>query len=346
MTPSPLVSLIIVNFNGFEITKKCIKSIIKNSKTPKFQNSKYQTSNKQTIASDQTSNIPYEIIVVDNASTDDSVAKLRKVFPQKSNFRVVSRKTNDFVAAACNDGLKYSQGEIIIFMNNDLIFTRGWLERIVNAFSLKKAGIIGATILSFHKKSRIDNMGGRLNLLGYGVGIMRGETYKSSLKISKPFYIPGMFLAVRRSLFIKAGKFDESYGANYEDVDLAWRIRLLGYKVLVAKKVIIYHLGSWTVDKYLKKSRSSYLCRRNRMTTILKNAGTIHLFFALPLYFFLQLIIFLKEFILNKNIHLALTTPEAIYYNFANLKSILTKRKRIQKFRKVSDWQILKNKLF
>jgi len=219
-------------------------------------------------------------------------------------------------------------------MNNDLIFTQNWLEEIVNALSQKKVGLVGAVILQTKEKDKIDNLGGCLNFLGYGKSILRGKRYQAGLKNKEPFYIPGMFLAIKRSLFIQAGKFDESYGANYEDVDLAWRIRLLIYKEFVAKKAIIYHLGSWTVDKHLKKSSSSYLCRRNRLTTILKNDRIMHLFFVLPLYLFFQLIIFLKELILNKDIRLALTTPKAICYNFVNLKLILAKRRKAQGLRR------------
>ncbi len=328
---TPLVSIVIVNHNGFAITKKCLTSIYRSEQTANIK--------------PQVSDISFEVIVVDNASIDNSIAKLKKSFSQKTNFHVVSRKTNDFLTNAYNEGFDHSRGNIVIFMNNDLTFAPDWLKEIVSPFSQKRVGIVGATILSAKEKNKIDNVGGRLNLMGYGSSMLRGKTYKVGQNSKEPFYIPGMFLAVRRSLFIKAGKFDESYKANYEDVDLAWRIRLLGYKVLIAKKAIIYHLGSWTVDKYLKKPQSSYLCRRNRLTTILKNANIMYLFSVLPLYFLLQLIIFLKELILDKDINLAMTTPRAIYYNFANFESILAKRKKIQKLKKISKRKIVKNKL-
>lgn len=297
----PKVSLIIVNYNGFRITKRCVESIFQTTGGGKM-----------------------ETIIVDNNSTDGSAIKLRETFGRKSNLQIIPRKSNDFLAAAYNEGFRHCHGEIVIFMNNDLTFTSGWLREIINSFSEKKVGIVGATILSAREKNKIDNRGGRLNFLGYGMSIIDEKN---------PFYIPGMLLAIRRSVFMRVGKFDESYGANYEDVDLAWRVRFLGYKVLVAKRAVVYHLNSWTVNKYLKKPVSSYLCRKNRLATILKNGGKIYLFLALPLYFLLQLVIFLKEFFVDRNVALAFTTPRAIYWNFANLKLILIKRERAQKLK-------------
>src|SRR3989338_1254949 len=96
----PLVSLIVVNYNGFEITQNCLESLF------------------ETIGETAS-----EVILVDNNSTDQSPEKLQKIFSAKTNFRIITREQNDFLAAAYNDGAKSSQGEILVFMNNDLIFT-------------------------------------------------------------------------------------------------------------------------------------------------------------------------------------------------------------------------------
>lgn len=313
-------SLIIVNYNGFEITKNCLDSIFANSGEVKF-----------------------EVIVVDSASSDGSPEKLRELFGKRKNFFLIKRPKNDFLAAAYNDGFKKSRGQIVVFMNNDLIVSKNWLTELLKAFKNKGAGIAGVSLLSYKQKNQIDNLGCGLNFLVYGKRIGAGEIFKPGLPdFLEAFFVPGSVLSIKRQLFEKIEGFDENYGGNYEDVDLSWRTRLLGYKVLVAKKSIVYHLGSWTVKKYLSHADSSYLCRKNRLATILKNAGPAYLILMLPVYFLLQLLIFLKELVLDRNLSLTLTTPKAIYWNLINLSSLAEKRRKIQKARKVSDWQILK----
>jgi len=323
MTNNLKASLIIVNFNGFEITKNCLQSI--------FQNA---------------NGLDFEVIVVDNASSDRSAGKLTKLFGEKKNFFVLQRTKNDFLAAAYNDGFKSSRGKILLFMNNDLVVSKNWLSELLRAFEKKGIGMAGVSMLSYKRKNQIDNLGCKLNFLGYGQRIEAGKAFQAKSCLSEVFFVPGSVLAIRRELFEKAGGFDQSYGGNYEDVDLAWRIRLLGYKVLVAESAIVYHLGSWTVKKYLDKINSSFLCRRNRLTTILKNGGTAYLIIVLPIYLLAQTIIFLKEIFVDRNVQLATTTPRAIYYNLANLKSIMTQRKKIQALKKVADWQIIKKMSF
>jgi len=315
----PLASLIIVNYNGFEITKKCLESLWQSSP-----------------------DIDFETIVVDNASADQSLEKLSQLFPESKRLKYLARQSNDFLAPAYNDGAELSQGEILVFMNNDLVFTSGWLKELLRTFEFEKIGIAGSAILSFKSKQIIDNLGGRLDVFGFGQRIDAGKEYKPNQDFRSPFYIQGALLAIRRPLFEKIKRFDPDYQANYEDVDLCWKTRLLGYQIYIAQKSVVYHLGSWTVNKYLKKENSSFLCRKNRLTTLLKNGGIIHLVLVLPFYFLSQLALFLKEFFLDRNVKLAMTAFRAVGWNIANFQNTLKKRREIQKLRKVSGRQILK----
>ena len=282
--PSPLplkkmpdISLIIVNYKGFSITKNCVESICRHS-----------------------GNIPYEVIVVDNASSDNSVTELKKMFGNKKGFFIIARRKNDFLTAAYNEGFRHSRGKIVVFMNNDIVVTKGWLINLVNAFSNPQVGIAGVSMLD--KNGKIDNLGCSLDFLCYG--------HRINTKSRKIDFIPASLLAIRRYLFSKAGLFDEFYQGNYEDVDLALRIKKLGYKIVITENSCVYHLGSWTVNKYLGNVKSSYLCRRNRLRTILK-----HKIYILPLYLLLQVLIFIKELAVDRNSKLSFTTPQAVWDN-------------------------------
>ncbi|MCG2686163.1 glycosyltransferase family 2 protein [Candidatus Parcubacteria bacterium] len=311
------VSLIIVNYNGFEITRDCLESIFSNR-----------------------GEIEFEVILVDNASTDGSVEKLEKIFAHQQNLRVIKKTENDFLAPAYNRGFQESRGSIIIFMNNDLVVTKNWLPELLKAFGEPQVGIAGVSLLSYDQKDKIDHQGCGLNFLGYATRINAGKVFQPEHSMRKVFFVPGAVLAIRRELFETAGGFDGSYGGYYEDVDLAWQARLLGYKAVVARGAVVYHRRSWTITKYLSNSRAAFLCRRNRLTTILKNAGVMHLALVLPFYLALQLAVFLKELLLDRNPRRALTTPQAIRDNLINFKTIRQKRRETQQSRRVSNWSI------
>jgi len=301
------VSLIIVNYNGFEITKNCLESIFSNRGPVKF-----------------------EVILVDNASTDGSAEKLEKIFVDQKDFRVIRKSKNDFLAPAYNRGFQKSRGGIVIFMNNDLVVTKDWLTELLKAFGDPRVGIAGVSLLSYDQPKQIDHQGCNLNFLGYATRINAGKVFKPKQSIRQVFFVPGAVLAIRRDLFEKVGRFDESYEGYYEDVDLAWRARRLGYKAVTAQSAIVHHRRSWTITKYLSNSRAAFLCRRNRLATLLKNAGGVHLTLMLPIYFLLQLAVFLKELFLDRNLQRARTTPQAIGNNLINLKTTLRKRRKIR----------------
>lgn len=298
-----LVSLNIVNYNGFSITKKMVDSI--------YRNTYYS---------------PFEIIVVDNASTDKSAEKLKKYLQNKDNAFLVARKVNDFLTGGYNAGFEASKGQILAFMNNDLVMTTNWLTPLTKALNKPKVGIAGSAMLSYQDKNKIDNLGCRRNWLDFGHRIDSGKKYQLQSEIKEVDFIPGSLNAIKKDLFEQLGRFDEDYLGNYEDVDLAWRAKKAGYKSVVVLNSVVYHRGSWTVDKEQKKPYSSYLCRKNRLMTTIKNASLRHLILALPIYLLSQLILFFKELIIDGDFKLAMVSFRAIVWNIKNLNKNLEKR--------------------
>ncbi len=303
MTKKPLVSLIVVNYNGFLITKKMIQSIRKNTK--------YSS---------------YEMIVVDNASSDQSPIKLKQYLKSIDNTVLVNRQNNDFLTGGYNAGYKSANGQILIFMNNDLVMTKNWLDPLVSALQKPDIGIAGSAMLSFSQKDTIDHLGSRLNWLGFGFRIDAGKKFKPISKLKQVDFVPGSLIAIKKKLFEQLGKFDEDYLGNYEDVDLAWRAKKAGYKSVIALNSVVYHRGSWTVNKEQKKAYSSYLCRKNRLMTLIKNASLLRLILSLPIYLVTQIGIFFKELIFNRNFKLAIASIKAIVWNVINLPKNISKR--------------------
>jgi hypothetical protein len=306
MTKNPLVSLIIVNYNGHSITKAMTESILKN-----------------------TNYSPFEIILVDNASTDQSQLMLKEYLKGIDNALLVSRKVNDFLTGGYNAGFNCSNGQVLVFMNNDLAVGKKWLTPLVKALQQPDTGIAGSAMLSFDKKNIIDNLGCRRNWLGFGFRLDTGKKFNKSDSLKKVDFVPGSLIAIKRTLFQRLGKFDEDYLGNYEDVDLAWRAKKAGFQSVIALNSVVKHRGSWTVNKEQQKTYSSYLCRKNRLMTMIKNASLLHLLSALPIYFFTQFILFFKELIINKKTKTALTTIIAIIWNIRNLKRNWAKRSNV-----------------
>lgn len=290
----PDVSLVIVNYKGYEVTKKCLDSI---DKTVLNKN--------------------YEVIVVDSASGDDSVERLEKAFSKNRNIRYIVRKSNDFLTAAYNTGLLYTRGSIVVFMNNDLVFKKPWLEKLMSLFDDREVGLAGLTVVNANN-NLVENTGGKLNCLGYGININQGNKYSQNNSLLTVDYIPGTLIVGRTELIRFIGGFDEVYGGNYEDVDLSLRLKKLGYRAVTTQDAFVYHLGSWSVIRYLKDTRSAYLCRRNRLLTMLKNYPVGKFLVVLPGYLVFQLIIIVKEIFIDRQLKLALTTPQALLWVFKN----------------------------
>jgi len=303
MTKNPLVSLIIVNYNGHSITKAMTESILKN-----------------------TNYSPYEIILVDNASTDQSQLMLKEYLKDIDNALLVSREVNDFLTGGYNAGFNCSNGQVLVFMNNDLVVCKKWLTPLVKALQQPDTGIAGSAMLSFDKKNIIDNLGCRRNWLGFGFRLDTGKKFNKSDSLKKVDFVPGSLIAIKRTLFQRLGKFDVDYLGNYEDVDLAWRAKKAGFKSVVALNSVVKHRGSWTVNKEQQKSYSSYLCRRNRLMTQIKNAPMFSLFIKLPIYISSQVILIIKEILINIRFDLAKASINAIKWNISNLSKNIKKR--------------------
>lgn len=244
----PLVSIIIVNYNGRGFLNACLSSLL-------------QTRYKN-----------FEIILVDNNSNDDSLAVVKSHLKEfRGRLKVVSLKSNMGFAAGNNVGLSYAKGDYVLFLNNDTIVTSEWLSELVK--TMKKSeeiGVAQSLLLLLNDKNHVESAGDFIDY--FGKTVRRGgdwpeysETYS---ELEEIFSARGAALITRKDIIHEIGLFDPSYFATYEDIDFCWRVRLRGYKVFLAPKSIVYHKGSGTANPL-----SKYHLTKNLVLTHYKNYG-------------------------------------------------------------------------
>ncbi|QSZ27972.1 glycosyltransferase [Aceticella autotrophica] len=211
-----LCSIIILTHNQLEYTKLCIESIRKYT------------------------DVPYEIIVVDNGSTDGTVDYLEK----QNDITLIKNSENLGFAKGCNQGIAVSKGEFIVLLNNDTIVTKNWLKNMIDFINTHEdAGIVGPVT---------NNISGDQKIITYYKNIndmheFAGKFNVQNQKWRKSLRLVGYCMVMRKELFREIGLLDENYGiGNFEDDDLCLRALLKGYNLYINDTTFIHHFGSVT----------------------------------------------------------------------------------------------------
>ncbi len=239
---TPLVSVVIPNWNGRQFLPTCLSSLERQT-YPKF-----------------------EVILVDNGSTDGSASLVRQDFPW---VRVMALDENLGFAAACNIGARDAAGEILVLLNNDTEAEPEWLEELVKTLhEHPEAGTAASKILLFDRRNIIHSTG---DLMGRdGIPRNRGvweEDRKQYDRWLQVFGGCGAAVAYRREMWDELGGFDEDLFMYLEDVDLAWRAQLRGWKAVFAHKARVYHHLSATGGGPI----ASFYTGRNTILVIVKD---------------------------------------------------------------------------
>ncbi|MDW8103274.1 MAG: glycosyltransferase family 2 protein [Anaerolineae bacterium] len=257
----PSVTVIVLNYNGIKYLQDCFGSL------------------RQLIyPSDR-----LELMLVDNASTDGSIELMRHNFPEVT---IVQNPENYGYGKGNNIGAAKARGEVIAFLNNDMRVDRLWLLELARPLVADKEIVAsGSKILTWDGK-KIDFAGGAMNFYGFGYQIGWGEKKSDEIILNSDEFMPilapcGGAMLIRKKEFLKVGGFDEDFFAFYEDIDLGWRLWLLGYKVVLAPRSIAYHIhhGSWGK---VPPEKRRVLYERNSLLTIIKNYSDANLQRVLP----------------------------------------------------------------
>lgn len=225
------------------------------------------------------------LYVIDNASSDDSVAWLKEQHPFIS---IIQNDRNEGFCRGYNQGLQKVEAEYLVLLNSDVEVTSNWIEPIIEWMeSDSKLAACQPKILSYHQKEKFEYAGaggGLIDWLGYP--FCRGRVFdhlENDLgqydDITEIFWASGACLFIRASLFKEMGGFDETFFAHMEEIDLCWRLKNRGYKIGYCGMSTVYHLGGGTLQK--DNPFKTYLNFRNGLFLLYKNLPQKRLFSTL-----------------------------------------------------------------
>ena len=233
---APKVSIIIVNYNGKELLQKCLDSLLKVN----YDN--------------------FEIILVDNNSTDGTVEFITKNYP---SLIIIKLDSNKGFAEPNNVAAKISKGKYLLFLNNDTVVTPNFISEMVKVMETDKKIAICQSLL-LKPDGSIDSSGDFIDNLGV--------VYNSKTKIDEIREVSsarGASMLVRSDIFEKLDGFDQKFFITFEDVDLCWRSWILGYRVLIIPTSIVYHEGGITIKKI--KSEIAFHGFKNQLAMKITN---------------------------------------------------------------------------
>ena len=219
-----------------------------------------------------------EIVVVDNASGDESLAKLKRI----EGIRLVESKENLGFAGGCNLGVASSSGSIVAFLNNDARPDARWISAAIDAFEQSPmVGAVASKVLDWEGE-RVDYVDASITWYGMGYKPHAGEIDRGSWDRGKDvLFGTGAAMFVRAEVYEELKGFDESYFMFYEDVDLGWRLNLLGYRFRYEPRSLAFHKHHASMSK-LGGFKETYLLERNALYTLFKNLDDESLAEALP----------------------------------------------------------------
>jgi len=220
----PLVSIIVPNWNGKNVLRTCLNSL---------ENLTYPN---------------YEVIVVDNGSTDGSKEMITKEFPR---VRLVANSRNLGFAGGCNLGVKFAKGDIIALVNNDATAKPSWLTKLVETVHQgTNVGVVGGVIFYDNPGDILWSSGARIDLIsGIDWRVGHGKRLSQAKTVGDIDYLPGTALVFPRKLLYRAGLFDENYFFYCEDLDWTLCVRRLGYSCKLNPSAIVWHKASMSRRK-------------------------------------------------------------------------------------------------
>lgn len=304
------IAIAILNWNGKKFLEKFLPDIIKYS---------------AELA---------DIYVIDNGSTDDSVDFLNKKLP---NVKQILLNQNFGYAKGYNEGLKKIEAEYFVLLNSDIQVTNGWLEPILSLMeSDKTIAACQPKLLNYGIRNEFEYAGGAGGFVDkYGYPFCRGRIFNFYEKdngqyndICEIFWASGACMFVRASAFYEAGQLDEDFFAHMEEIDLCWRMKNLGYKIMYCSESVVYHVGGGTLS--MLSPRKTYLNFRNNLILLCKNHAPGYFVFKMLLRLFLDAIAGLR-FILNAQITHFFAVMLAHFSFYSSLPKTMQKRNAMKK---------------
>jgi GT2 family glycosyltransferase len=280
----PAVAVVILNWNGLELLREFLPSVVEYSRSDRYD---------------------CKVYVADNASTDDSVEFVRQTWGDSVG--IIRNTANFGYARGYNEALKALEEDYFVLLNSDVEVTSGWIEPILDLMeSDDSVAACQPKLLTYNARDTFEYAGaagGYLDKFGYP--FCRGRIFHSfendegqyddTVEI---FWASGAAMFIRADLFKITQGFEEDFFAHMEEIDLCWRLHRMGYRIMSVPASVVYHLGGGTLTKM--NPRKTYLNFRNNRLLITKHIER----WAFPLHYmlrnFLDLIAVLQAFLHGK----------------------------------------------
>ena len=257
------IAVVILNWNGRHYLEKFLPGVVKYSSEPGIQ-----------------------VVVADNGSTDDSLKFLRQQYPE---ITIIEFDKNHGYAEGYNKALKLITARYFVLLNSDVEVTPNWLNPLVCLMEQDdKIAVCMPKIRSFDNRGYFEYAGAGGGFIDrFGYPFCRGrilnhieEDTGQYDSVREIFWASGACLFIRSELFIQSGGFDPGFFAHMEEIDLCWRFKNQGYKILYSPDSIIYHVGGGTLPN--QHPGKLYLNFRNNLFVLYKNLPVKN--FANPIY--------------------------------------------------------------
>ncbi len=313
-----MISIIIVNWNWKKWLEKCITSLLKQT---------YQD---------------FEIIFVDNASTDDSIEYMKNTF-QDSRIKIIKNTENSGFAWGNNIGFQNSKWKYILLLNNDTWVEESFLQNFIKAFDeIPNLWSAQSKLVLMNNQDNLDacwSFWTDLTFI-YHIWIGKNKTIPLYNTAFPVFTNKGASMIIKREVIEEIWFLDDDFWCYYEETDLCHRIWIAWYECWYYPNATCYHAMWWTAITF-KKSYIEFHNFKNKLLSFLKNFELSNLFKIIPIYILLCIVIsFVRLF--SGKLWLFLVVYKAFWWNLVNIQETLKKRKKIQKSRKKSDAEVFK----
>jgi GT2 family glycosyltransferase len=250
-------------------------------------------------------------------------------------------------ARAYNRAVEHVHEDTVVFLNNDVEVDKDWLTRLIEPMRSMLAehlAICGSKLLLFFDRTRVNHAGGALLPVGGGIDIdfLRIDE-AGSARSRFVGSVSGASMAMKRSIFLELGGFDEDFFSYFEDTDLCWRAWLAGYRVLLVPESRIYHKLGASWGSYLNPERL-YLGERNRLQCLLKNLEVHNVFLGIFVSFSYSVLRTIR-FLRLGDARPVFASLRAHWWQLRNIQKIAAKRRWVQRHRLVPDSFLLRHGL-
>ena len=314
----PCISAIVTNYNGWELglLEDFFTSFLKDD----YEN--------------------FEIFLVDMVSADGSIEKVKDKFGKDKRLNIIRNPVNN-MSAGINMALKKARGKYVLFLNNDIYFQRGALTKMVRFMEdHPDVGQVQGKVVSYFDHKKIDSVGESMDLYGNPVTLGAGEEDKGQYnKPGEVLSVGGASALLRRSLLSEVGFLDPDYAIGYEDMDMALRLRLVGYKMFYLPDVVVYHRRASSTSRAPEKLKTQIKLwfNKNRIATVIKNYNTSNVLKTLPVILMIYVTSGLFEIFYKRLWRFGLTRFQAIFWMITHFTELSIQRSKIQKLRKLPD---------